>query len=398
VVQNAHCQVSFHREDSRRLNLLDRYILKSVLFTCLGAVALFLFIFALANVVKDLLGYVLAGQLSFSLFVHFVWLLIPAGAIYSLPLGLLTGVLLTLGRLSADSEITAMRTAGLSLARIARPIFVLGALCTALALYFNFESMPKARVTYHKELPDAVRANPLSFIVPRTFIRDFPGVVVYIGEKQGSVLRDIWVWRLDSSRRVTEFIRAGSGHFDVDDASNDLILTLTAAQVEKRDEKKPENFEVAPYLSTFGQIETVRLSLDRLFGRSVVRQKMQWMTYSELEKEHARVSAEPVPPGEEKAHARAVMKVQLTVQEKFTMAVSVLAFAFVAVPLGIRVSRRETSANLGIAVCLAIGHYLLSAMVGQLDRHPEYRPDLLLWLPNIIFLTVGVVLFRRLDR
>ena len=68
------------------------------------------------------------------------------------------------------------------------------------------------------------------------------------------------------------------------------------------------------------------------------------------------------------------------------------------VPLGIKVSRRETSANLGVAVLFALGHYFLTKMIGWLDHYPAYRPDLLLWLPNLIFIGVGIWLFRRIDR
>jgi lipopolysaccharide export system permease protein len=380
------------------LNLLDRHIFRSVLFTCIGAVALFSFVLMLGNTIRDLLGFLLSGQLSIGVFLRLIWLLVPAVAIYSLPLGMLTGVLLTLGRLSADSEITAMRAAGLSLARIARPVWILGALGAALALYVNFESMPRARVAYHKELGEAVRANPLSFIVPKTFIREFPGYVVYVGEKQGAIMHDFWLWKLDADRRVTQFVRAESGRFDYDETANDLILTLTRAQVETRDAKSPETFTEAQLVGSFEKSEPVRLSLDRLFGRSSVRQKIQWMTYPELQKEQTRVAALPVKPGEEKQHARAVMKVSLTVQEKFTIAVSVLSFALIGVPLGIKVSRRETSANLGVAVLLALGYYVLTVMVGWLDRHPEYHPDVLLWLPNLIFLALGVWFFRRIEK
>ena len=258
--------------------------------------------------------------------------------------------------------------------------------------------MPRARVAYHKELGEAVRANPLSFIVPKTFIREFPGYVIYVGEKQGAVMRDFWLWKLDADRRVTQFVRAESGRFDYDEAANDLILTLTRAQVETRDAKGPETFTEAQLVGSFEKSEPVRLSLDRLFGRSSVRQKIQWMTYSELQNERVRVAALPVKAGEEKQHARAVMKVHLTVQEKFTIAVSVLSFALIGVPLGIKVSRRETSANLGVAVLLALGYYVLTVMVGWLDRHPEYRPDVLLWLPNLIFLGLGVWFFRRIEK
>ena len=119
----------------------------------------------------------------------------------------LPGVLLTLGRLSADSEITAMRAAGLSVWRIARPVVLLGVLGTVLGLYMNFEAMPRARTQYQRELAETVRSNPLSFVVPRTFIRDFSDRVIYVGDKQGNVLSEVWVWELDAQQRVQYVIR-----------------------------------------------------------------------------------------------------------------------------------------------------------------------------------------------
>src|SRR6185312_7223271 len=135
-----------------RVTLLDRYIFKSMLFTCAAAVGLFAFIVIVPNIARDLLAYVLSGQLTLGSFAKLVLLLFPFAITYALPMGMLTGVLLTLGRLSADSEITAMRAAGLGLARIARPVIFLAALGVALGLYFNLDSMPRARVEYHREL------------------------------------------------------------------------------------------------------------------------------------------------------------------------------------------------------------------------------------------------------
>src|ERR1041384_725374 len=124
--------------------------------------ALFGFVLALGNAVKDLLP--IANQVSVESLAELVLLLIPFVISYALPMGILTGVLLALGRLSADHEVTAMRAAGLSLRRIARPLFLLGALGAALGLYINFETMPWARVEYHHVIAAALRANPLSFI------------------------------------------------------------------------------------------------------------------------------------------------------------------------------------------------------------------------------------------
>jgi lipopolysaccharide export system permease protein len=382
------------------VNLLDRHIFKSVLFTCLGTVALFTFVLTLGNVIKDLLSHALAGQVPLLTFARLTSLWIPAMAVYALPMGMMTGVLLTLGRLSADAEITAMRAAGVSLARIGWPVFLLGALGGATALYINFEAMPWARVQYEREFAEAVRTNPLSFIVPKTFIRDFRGHVVYVGEKEGQELREIWVWELDPQGRVRRQIRAERGRVDFDEATNCLLPTLLRAKVEDRDPDDPENFSKAPKVGSIERFEQVRIPLEGyLRGQSSVRIKNEWLTYDELRAEIARHAALPLPPPEKRKEAeRLRLKLDVILQEKFNLALAVFSFAMIGVPLGIKVSRRETSANLGLALLLVLGYYMLTVMVKWLDRHPEYRPDLLLWLPNLLFIALGVWLYSRIDR
>ena len=193
------------------MNLLDRHIFKSILTTCAAAVCLFAFVLMAGNILRELLGPLLAGQLRFVTFGRLVLLLLPVVMSYALPLGTLTGVLLTFGRLSSDSEITAMRAAGLGVPRIAMPVFAMAVLGVAVGLAVNFESMPWAKVQYEKELVSAMRANPLSFIVPKKFIREFPDYVIYVGSMKESDLRDIWLWQLDERRQVIRFIHAESG-------------------------------------------------------------------------------------------------------------------------------------------------------------------------------------------
>lgn len=383
------------------MTLLDRYIFKSVLFACTMAVALFSFIVLVPNVLRDMLPYVLTGRISFAVFARLAATLAPLAISYALPMGLLTGVLLVLGRLSSDSEIVAMRAAGLGLARIARPVFTLAALGAALALYLNFEAMPHARVEYERGFAAAVRSSPLSLIVPKTFIRDFNGLVIYVGEKQGEVLRDIWVWQLDDQRRVTRTAHAESGRIEqYDAATNTLTLMFNRVRLEARDEKDPDNFTVSKPVFTTNAWGPLRLPLAGFFARPVVHIKQEWLTYDELQAERARLAALPLPADPAKAREVATdrMKLELVFQDKINMALAVLALALVGVPLGIQVSRRETTANFGVAVALSIGYYLLTFAVKTLDRHPEYRPDLLLWLPNLLLLAWGGWLLLRLER
>lgn len=380
------------------MNLLDRHIFKSVFGTCATAVALFAFVVALPHIVRELLNPLLVGQFELTTFARLVALLFPFAVSLALPMGILTGVLLTLGRLSADSEITAMRAAGISLGRIACPIFVLAVFCSVGALYINLESAPWARAQYHREFAEAVRTNPLGIIVPKTFIREFRGTVLYVGAKDGPLLHDIWLWSLDDQSRVRRLVRAESGRLDYDEATNSLVPTLLRAKIEERDAANPEDFSKSPKSASFERLEEWRIPLDRYLGRNLVRIKPEWFTLRELRIAQARHAAQPPPPDAPGQHAREQMRFALIVQEKINLSLAVFSFALLGVPLGIKISRRETSANLGLALLLALGFYVLTVAFKGLDKYPACRPDLLIWLPNLLCLGLGLWLFRRIER
>lgn len=357
---------------------------------------LFAFIMMVGNVLKELLPYLLAEQLPWETFFRLCGLLLPTVAVYALPMGVLTGVLLVLGRMSAQNEITAMRAAGLTLAYVARPIVWLALGGLMLGLVVNYWFMPVARITYKRMLADAVRQNPLSFIVPKTFVRDFPGVVLFVGRKEsGNRLRDIWLWQLDKQQRVVRSGRAVSGDVRFDEAANLLVLTLREVTGEERNRKNPEDFSEPLQTFTSGEFP-LELPLSRLFGQASVRQKPSWMTLNELLTERARLDAWPAstaPPD----LALQRMRISWALNEKAATALAVLAFAVLAVPLGIKVSRKETSANLGVSLALVMSYYFLTICVGWLDNRSEWRPDLLIWLPSLLFLGIGGWLFRRMS-
>lgn len=378
------------------MNLLHRHIFANVFLTCAAAVGLFGFVLMIGNAMKDLLGPVLAGQIEPGTFVRLVTLLVPFVVYYALPMGMLTGILLVLGRMSSDRELTAMRASGLSVAWLSAPILFLAMLGVVAALLINFHFMPVARLAYQREFAEAVRQNPLSFIVPRTFIRDFPGVVLYVGEKDGNRLKDFWLWELDGQNRVRRFARADAGRLDYDEAGNKLVLTLEQAQAEVRDDKDPENFARVHGSAAWEQA-TFDLPLSRLTGDRSVKRKLKWLTFPQLMAEWTRLQKpDPATPKEEQA--KQLMRVQITIQEKVATAFSVLSFALIAIPLGIKVSRKETSANLGLGLLLALGYYFATVMAGWFDNSPQLRPDLLVWVPNIVFQGLGFWLFYKVDR
>jgi lipopolysaccharide export system permease protein len=380
------------------MKLLHRYIFTSVALTSLAAVAVLTSIVTLGSVLKDLLPSVLAGQLPPEMFLRLINLTVQFSICYTLPGGVLTGVLLVLGRMSADREITAIRSSGVSIAGISAPIFSFALIGTALSLAVNFHYMPRAKVAYEQEFADAVRSNPLSFLVPKTFIRQFSDKIVFVGENHNLQLRDVWIWDLDKQARAIAVNHAERADLVYDEKNNSLQLTGYNVTVETRDPKDPEKFgEGFKGFTAHSEVLTQTFSLEKMIGVPQQKLKQEWMTFDQLMTERQRL-LKPDPKVTLLKRDQQRIMIQTVIQKKAAMAFSVLSFALIAIPLGIKVSRKETSANLGIALALAMGFYLLTVAIQGLEQKPEFRPDLLMWLPNLGFQALGIFMFYKADR
>lgn len=163
-------------QDPGVTTILDRYIFRNVLYTSLAAMGVCAFVLLVANVMKDVLRYLVSEQIGIAQFFQLSFIIVPYVMPFALPLGILTGILLVLGRLSAQQEITAMRASGWGVVRIARPIFVLAVIGAAASLWLSCEVSPRANSSKRYIMADVTRQNPLSFIVPHEFVRTFPAM------------------------------------------------------------------------------------------------------------------------------------------------------------------------------------------------------------------------------
>ncbi|MBL4575741.1 MAG: LptF/LptG family permease [Opitutaceae bacterium] len=381
------------------MTILHRYIFGSVFITSSLAVGLIAAVLVAGNALKDMIDLLVKGQLSFGVFFELLYMLVPVVLSYALPFGILTGVLLVLGRLSTQNEIMAMRSAGVGLYRIASPIFFLAVMGVGACLVVNLFYAPNAKSHYKKVLRDTVRVNPVSYVVEKTFIREFPGRVIYVEDKDGDKMINFWLWELDDESRVTSFIRAESAHLEYDEKDDFLLVVLKNCLGEKRIQGDPEDFSKARVRIVHADSLSHKLPLDKIMGGgNSFRKKMSWMNFNELMGELRRWKDSPPEGMTPSEIARGKMQVQIVLHEKLALGFSVLSLAFLGVPLGIKVQRKETSANLAIAIGLSMLFYFSMNMIGLLDKYPAYRPDLLLWLPNFMYQALGFWLWSRIPR
>lgn len=378
---------------------LHRHIFGSVALWSLGSVGFVVFLMVAANIMRDLLDYVSKGQITPEIFLQLLGLLIPYLFSYALPIGTLVGILIVMGRLSANHELTAMKASGISLWRISAPILLFAVLATGVASWINAIHAPAARASYKEILRNVVREDPLRFIVPRTFIHDFPGYVFFAHDKEGDTLINLWVWELDPEKRVLRLLRAERGRASFDPESDGLILTLENGFVELRDEDDPDKLsDVQPTLAF--QDASVRFPLGDIFGRSVRATKLSYVPTEQKMGMRKEVLSELQSASEEEKPGLYKRQIQLQykINESFVTAFSIFSFALMGIPLGVKASRSETIFNAVFAVMIAMGFYVLLVMISWMQEIPRFRPDIVVWLPNIVFQIIGVILLWRANR
>lgn len=380
------------------VRLLDRHVLTETAVAGGAATGAFVFVMVAGNVLSQVSGAIASGRVSGWEGLELIALLIPGVLPYALPLGLLTGVLLAFGRMGSQQELTAMKAGGLSLGRIARPALFLAAALALLSAWLNLEVAPDANTEYRRLLVGSAKDNPASVIVPGQLNRQFPGMVIRAAARDGEVLRDFWLWRVDDRGRLVQTVHAREARLAraVSKAGEGVLrVTLTDARLDTR----PAGDQAFLQPSSFATAATSTLEFPAsgIFkdGDNFQR-KLRWLTTQEL-----LVAIErgwEVPAGADAAtlgRGRMVARTQLMAH--LAGAFSVFSLAFLAVPLAVRVGRAETFVNAAVALAIALTYYLLTSMAGYV-KDPAYRPDLLVWAPNLLVVTLGWFLLRRAAR
>ncbi|MEY3492213.1 MAG: hypothetical protein RL309_1341 [Verrucomicrobiota bacterium] len=380
------------------MRLLDRHVLTETAVASGVATGAFVFVLVAGNILSQVSGAIASGRVSGWEGLELVGLLIPGVLPYALPLGLLTGVLIAFGRMSSQQELTAMKASGRSLGRIARPALLLAGILALLSAWLNLEIAPSANTEYRRLLLGSAKDNPASVIVPGKLNRQFPGMVIRAAERDGEVLRDFWLWSVDERGRLTQTVHAREARLAPSlnrKGEGILRVELTDARLEKR-QPGDETF-ASP--SSFIQARTTSLE----FAASGVfkdgenfQRKLRWLTTSELlDAMDKGWQVAPNATRKEKEQGQMLATTQL--MSHLASAFSVFSLAFLAVPLAVRVGRSETFVNAAIALGVALTYYLLTSMAAYV-KDPDLRPDLLIWLPNVVVVGLAWTLLRRASR
>jgi len=372
-------------------------------------VGVFTAVLLLGNVLKEILPFLISGQVKFGVFAEAVGLLIPFVWVFALPMGMLTATLLIFGRFSADQELTAVRASGISLLSVTSPILLLSLALCALSAWVNMDIGPRCRIAYTSMIA-RIRAELISVYLPegRIIRADMPGTrtngyLLYVGKNRQRELRDVMAYQLDHDTNVVAIIKADRGKYELDPTNNMINLYLYDARILSMNQGKgtPAVSDLVVHLDsnqshkpgsqpklsdmTFLQLWTELHDVEKRFSLPLARK----LTASELRAAKRQLA-------KERADITTPIRVHLHRQVAFSFAC--FGFTLVGIPLGIRVHRRETNIGIAIALLLAGIYFSMVLLAQSLDTKPQYAPYLIVWLPNFVFQAVGAVLLWRANR
>ncbi len=377
------------------MKLIDRYVGWQVFTTALFAVAILSVVLVLGNVFKQLLELLVNASAPFELILSFVAYILPFSLTFTIPWGFLTAVLLVFGKMSAENELIALRTSGVSIGRICLPVLFLALLCVGICLWINVDVAPRAQVKMKDALYHIVTSNPLAMFGSDKVIEEFPGQKIYVERSSGAKLENLHVYQMNDDDDAMQVVFAKRGRIETDRAGKQLLLHIYDGRLEQRNAEAPNEF-LKINRATMDEA-TFAISLQELYEKNKKRKGMGSMTVGEL---IDRLDADDGAVSERDARTLAAQRssARTEIQKRFSFSLASLAFALIAVPLAITAHRKETSIGFLFSLVVAFVYFLFIIIADTVKEKPEFRPELLVWLPNIVFMGLGLVMFYRLNR
>jgi lipopolysaccharide export LptBFGC system permease protein LptF len=367
------------------MKILDRYVGLGVLTTTIMGVVVLSLVLVVGNIFKQLLDLIINHDVPIETVLAFMAFVIPFSLTFTIPWGFLTAILLFFGRMSADNELVALKANGVSIPRACVPVFVLAALLTAICFYINIEVAPRAEQEMTQAVFRIATSNPIKLFSADEVVDQFPDRRVYVGGKEGEHLKNIIVFEINDSNDPVKMVHAKTGILTPDPENTRLLLKLFDARFEQRDTDDPRDLtKVRQGIEVEEGIFPI--PLDAFYQEYLGGRRMSSYTLGELREFIARGAGGKLT------------EAYVEFNKRFSVALACAAFALIAIPLGITAHRKETSVGFALSLIVAFSYFFFIIMADTFRGNPKAFPSVLIWMPNIIFVSLGLVMFYRLSR
>lgn len=361
--------------------ILFRYIGTELLSPfCLG---LFVFTFILLmNKIVQLMELVITRGVGLSGIAALVGYLLPSFLVLTLPMAVLLSVLITLGKLSSDSELIALKASGVSLYQMTPPFAVFcccGCLLTAvLTLYL----LPRGNDAFKRQALALARQHSEAAITEGVFCEAIDDMVLYINhfDRRHQRVRGVLVsdQREQDAQRI---IIAREGTIESRGAGQALVFHLTEGSLHWYD-RTAGSYQYAVF-DTYEM--NIPLQTAELEDRE--RKSRELGLRELLKTARARQAAGQSP-----------VRQMVELHQRLAFPLACLVFGLLGVPLGVSWRRGGRSYGFVVSIVVVFLYYMLLNVGENLAKSGYIHAGVGMWMPNVLFGGLGIYLFRTVSR
>lgn len=362
------------------MRILDRYIIKEVFMTFIFGIFAFSSVFVGSGTLYRIAEYITNYGIGLSVVIRLFLFSLPDIVVLTFPMSMLLATLLTFGRLSGGSEITAMKSGGISFYRISAPVFVIALFVSVFAIGFNEFVVPKANEAYSRIVRYEIEGNVAPKSQEHIILKEIKG---------GSIERLTYARKYDAKTNSMYGI-------SVQEFENEMLVRVQNADRAEWNKDHWTMYNGLMHdLSGDGTVQrTLRFSQQILPIQKNPQQMLQEqkkpkeMTMKELRQEIRVMKGQYVQTA----------KLETELYQRLTIPLASLIFAMVGTPLGLQPNRTSSSIGFGLSIIIIFIYYCFMTLSSALGQGGALTPAIAAWMPNLIGLIVGIILLRRAAR
>ena len=362
------------------MRLLDKYISREVVTHSLLGLLVFTSVLYVPRLV-DLMGLIVRHSGGIGTILLLVLCTLAPVLIFTVPMSVLVGVLIGLGRMSADSEIVALHASGVSLRRLLRPIGFVALAAAAITSLMTFWFSPLAYREINRLETRLIASQAPYAIQPRVFDERFPRFVLYVQEVVNGASRwnGVFLASTDNPNATTNppyTIVAQYAQILEGPGPDEIQLHLGPGRQDHYDPRHPANYDVTDFSAS-------DLSIDlssAVSARSTAPRPQDEITSALLHDN-----------GPDWLEAR------VEFQRRIAFPCAALVFALLGIPIGVRPRRGGRAAGLILTIALIGAYYLIYVYGYEMAKQGRVSPFWGVWAANIATAIFGLIFLKRIE-
>lgn len=356
------------------MKILQRYVLRELGLPFLLCLVVLNFIF-MAGYLTKAANFIIGRGVPLTDTLYVLLLALPEMVSYTVPMSLLTCVLIVFGNLSQNNEVRAVKASGIHLMHIIWPAFLIGILLSFFMLIFNDQITTNAAFLLRRTTKQMMIKHPHALIEPGRFVRLSDNTIFLAKEFDGKWMQDIVIYEVADSNQPVRTIIAESGELVPASGNTQMKIKLYNGSISDAEDKGVQAVHFKVYeFSTMGE-EDIRKMQKKKKDFSLAEILIQLQRGVNSEKDRLELNS--------------------AFHERIAFACGSFIFVFVGIPLAILVRRGEIVLSFALSLAMACLYYILFVGAKTLSVEGIMPPVIAFWIPNLILFCLGGFLLRK---